>query len=115
MFHGALTRCSAVAGLLAVLLTCSSVSAIPLDQFYPFGVGAGDIVLPRTDDQPSGFFTLSRVFPFYGVDNFVIVVSLSFLATYVIFIATCSIYRECAQIVTLKGRADKINSLTCLA
>lgn len=60
---------------LLALTTLCGVRAIPLSEFYPFGDTAGDTLIPTTDDGSSELITLNRVFPFYGIDHFVIVVS----------------------------------------
>ena len=62
-------------GILLALTSLSSVTAIPLDDFYPFGLAAGDTALPRTDDESSDPITLNREFPFYGRRQDVVVVS----------------------------------------
>ena len=48
---------------------------IPLSDFYPYGLAAGDNSVGPTDDGSSGIITLDRVFPFYDNDHFTIVVS----------------------------------------
>ena len=64
-----------VASFLLAVLTLQGVDAIPLDDFYDFGVDAGDTLLPTTDDLPSGSLTLSSAFPFYERDHFQVFVS----------------------------------------
>ena len=83
---------SAAPALLVVSLALSStrISAIPLDQFYPYGVGAGDSFLAPTDDGSSGVITLRRVFPFYGGHHFVIVVRMCSITVTVGEIVACS-------------------------
>ena len=43
-----------------------TVHAIPLRQFYPFGRGAGDSVLPRFDDGASGAIPVIPGFRYFG-------------------------------------------------
>ena len=62
-------------GILLALTSLSSVTAIPLDDFYPFGLAAGDTALLSTDDESSEPITLNREFPFYGRRQDVVVVS----------------------------------------
>ena len=54
------------------------VSAIPLDQFYPFGEDVGDAINTEVLDGSSPPITLSRAFYFYGKDYFTVVVSTYF-------------------------------------
>ena len=61
--------------LLLLIAYFYSVSAIPLQQFYPFGSGQGDTALLANDDDSSLTITLNRIFPFFGTDQFIIVVS----------------------------------------
>jgi hypothetical protein len=42
------------------------VHAIPLRQFYPFGIDAGDSVLPRFDDGVSDAIPLLPGFRYFG-------------------------------------------------
>ena len=43
------------------------IHAIPFGQFYPFGVRAGDTVLPRTDDGTSAAISLGTSgFTYFG-------------------------------------------------
>lgn len=65
----------AVASFLLVILTLQGVDAIPLDDFYPFGVDAGDNLVPPTLDLPAGSLVLSSAFPFYEMDHFEVFVS----------------------------------------
>ena len=58
-----------------VVAAIKFVSAIPLEDFYPFGFNAGGTVLNSTDDGSSGIVTLHRVFPFFGIDHLTVVVS----------------------------------------
>ena len=62
-------------GILLALTSLSSVTAIPLDDFYPFGLAVGDTALPSTDDGSSVLITLNREFPFYGRRQGIVVVS----------------------------------------
>ena len=39
---------------------------IPLSDFYPYGLAAGDNSVGPTDDGSSGITTLRKFFPFYG-------------------------------------------------
>ena len=53
--------------LAILLLSCKGTYGIPLEDFYPFGVNAGDNVLERTLDGSSPLIDLSpMVFPFHG-------------------------------------------------
>ena len=48
-------------------LSSQTVFGIPLSEFYPYGVDAGDFVLDRTLDGSSPLIQLNySVFPFYG-------------------------------------------------
>ena len=79
--------------LLLALTTLSSISAISLSDFYPFGTAAGDNEIPSTDDGSSELITLRHVFSFYESDNFVIVVRYvghkNWLATASYLLAPC--------------------------
>ena len=62
--------------LFSLLIVCFySISAVPLQQFYPFGSDQGDTALPANDDGSSPIITLNRIFPFFGIDQVTIVVS----------------------------------------
>ena len=52
--------------IMASLLLVAHVEAIPLEQFYPFGSGAGDILLNRTLDGSSPVHVLPSPFPYFG-------------------------------------------------
>ncbi|XP_062612220.1 uncharacterized protein LOC134274009 [Saccostrea cucullata] len=45
---------------------CQFVNCYPLNQFYPFGLAAGDRELPSTDDGYTSNITTSVPFPFFG-------------------------------------------------
>ena len=64
---------------LAVLfLSCKESYSIPLEDFYPFGVNAGDNVLERTLDGSSPLIDLTpAVFPFHGQEYTQLFVSIS--------------------------------------
>ena len=47
-------------------LLATDVAAIPLEQFYPFGVGVEDTLVGRVLDGSSPNITLPRKFPFFG-------------------------------------------------
>ena len=57
-----------VATLCVGLMSLQSpmIHAIPLGQFYPFGKGAGDSVLPRSNDGASEAIPLLAGFKFFG-------------------------------------------------
>lgn len=62
--------------IVVLLLFCLlQVSAIPLDNFYPFGADAGDDAIGPTLDGSSPILDLSRPFPFFKNDHLTIVVS----------------------------------------
>ena len=64
--------------LVVVLLALSQLStALPLSEFYPFGVDSGDESLPPNDDA---FLRvgLSTVLPFYGTGYNTVFVSHAF-------------------------------------
>ena len=42
------------------------LSAVPLASFYPYGMSAGDSMLPRNDDGVSGAIPLSIPFNFFA-------------------------------------------------
>lgn len=67
--------CFAVAVALVVAVFLPGVSSIPLDEFYPFGAGAGDLSIAPTLDGSSPVITLRRAFPFFQRNYFTIVVS----------------------------------------
>ena len=48
------------------LVLVNDVAAIPLEQFYPFGLDAGDNLLNRTLDGSSSKISLPRPLPFFG-------------------------------------------------
>ncbi len=64
--------------LILLLVTANLATAILLSDFYPFGLNSGDTLLAITDNGSSGIVTPRRFFPFYGIDHFTIVVSLSY-------------------------------------
>ncbi len=58
-------------GVLLLLTLCNclllqSVAGIPLSDFYPFGVVAGDLELPPNDDGSTAPIALSIVLPFFA-------------------------------------------------
>ena len=63
------------AAVLVVTTWPPCVSSIPLDEFYPFGSSAGDLNIGPTVDGSSPEITLTRVFPFYGRNYFILYVS----------------------------------------
>ena len=64
------------AALLLIQLLHFSAVAIPVSEFYPFGAGTGDETFSNNDDG-SRSFTLSDIFPFFGVNHSTLYVSLS--------------------------------------
>ncbi len=70
---------STVVWLLA--LFCSllqPVISIPLENFYPYGNGTGDLALPQTTGDPpvtSPGYSLASPFPFYGANHSTLFVS----------------------------------------
>ena len=48
------------------LLLAADVAAIPLEQFYPFGVDSGDSFLPKNDDGSTSAIELPSQFSFFG-------------------------------------------------
>ena len=51
---------------LCLLLLFRGVIAVPLADFYPFGLEAGDSLLPRGDDDSSPPILLSQGFTVFG-------------------------------------------------
>ena len=52
---------------LCLLLFCSiEVNCIPVEEFFPFGASAGDVVLDLGDDDYSDPIPLSPPFPLLG-------------------------------------------------
>ena len=51
--------------LVSCLLLTACVTAIPLNEFYPFGAGAGDSSVPRIDDGSSPPVSLPQKFFFF--------------------------------------------------
>ena len=50
-----------------ILVFCSiEVSCIPVEEFFPFGASAGDVVLDLGDDNSSDPIRLSPPFPLLG-------------------------------------------------
>ena len=74
--------------LVQVALVSSSlllqVAAIPLEEFYPFGVGSGDLQLPANDDGSTGPITLSLPFPFFASAHTTLFVSEINLAIFIL-------------------------------
>ncbi len=60
--------------VLTAAMVLPGVSSIPLDEFYPFGEGAGDMSIGIFDES-SRLLTLSRSFPFYGRNYFTLAVT----------------------------------------
>ena len=55
-----------------LLLACDEIltsEAIVLPNFYPFGQGEGDQLLPRNDDESSGTVPISILFPFFDQNH----------------------------------------------
>ena len=64
-----------------VMFLCShSAAGIPLNDFYPFGIGAGDTLHSANDDESSPAISLPFPFPYYDVDYTNILVSMHALA-----------------------------------
>ena len=56
--------------ILAVVLCCGShISGVPLADFYPYGLDAGDSRLPPNDDESSPAVELSQPFPFFDEEH----------------------------------------------
>ena len=51
---------------LCILLLPTDLTAVPLDEFYPFGVDVGDSLVPRNDDGSSDPIALPTAFNFFG-------------------------------------------------
>ena len=52
---------------LVVLLTGTElVAAVPLSSFYPYGVSAGDSILPRNDDGSTSALPLPMPFNYFA-------------------------------------------------
>ncbi|XP_077463845.1 sushi, nidogen and EGF-like domain-containing protein 1 isoform X2 [Stigmatopora argus] len=49
-----------------LLLAGGAEAAVPLEDFYPFGVDRGDAQTVAQDDGGSGFLEISVAFPFFG-------------------------------------------------
>ena len=49
-----------------VLIFGERGTAIPLEDFYPFGAATSDSFLPPNDDDSSEPIFLNRPFPFFG-------------------------------------------------
>ena len=49
-----------------VLILGGMGTAIPLENFYPFGAAASGSMLPPNDDGSSAPIFLNRPFPFFG-------------------------------------------------
>ena len=54
-----------------------SVSAVPLDSFYPYGTAAGDNTLARNDDGASSQISISILFNFFARSSTSLYVRLS--------------------------------------
>lgn len=71
------------AGLIPLLfLACYEIlplEAVVLPNFYPFGQGEGDQLLPANDDQSSGTVSILIPFPFFDKNHNSVFVSRSFL------------------------------------
>lgn len=50
---------------LVFVLHISSCFSVPLSDFYPYGTGEGDSVLPANDDDSSGEIGISILFPYF--------------------------------------------------
>ena len=61
--------------LATYFLLTEGVNGIPLNEFYPFGVEAGDTLVNRTDDGSSPAIILPRPFYFFRQLNNAIYVS----------------------------------------
>ena len=61
--------------LYLLLLLVHFSAAIPLKDFYPFGVNATDKKLSSNDDGSSDSIQLSVVFPFFGINHTTVFVS----------------------------------------
>ena len=70
--------------LATYLLLTEGVTGIPLNEFYPFGVEAGDTLVPRTDDGSSPAITLPRQFYFFGQFTNTIYVSFKHAAAIIV-------------------------------
>ena len=68
--------------LASCLLLTTSVIAIPLDQFYPFGEQSGDNLVGRTLDGSSSNITLPLPFTFFEESYDDIYVSTSIMNKY---------------------------------
>lgn len=51
--------------MLLILLHCVEL-AVPLEEFYPFGLDEGDSQTIEQDDGGSGLVAISVAFPFFG-------------------------------------------------
>ena len=69
---------SALSYRVALLFTLFGAlgTAIPLDDFYPFGTAHNDSSLPPNDDDSSEPILLNRPFPFFGSRHISLFVSL---------------------------------------
>ena len=67
--------------LLVVVLCCGShISGVPLDDFYSYGLDAGDSRLPPNDDGSSPPVELSQPFLFFDREHTSLFVRHSYLA-----------------------------------
>lgn len=51
---------------LLVILLHGMEAAVPLEEFYPFGLDEGDSQTIEQDDGGSGLIAISVAFPFFG-------------------------------------------------
>lgn len=51
--------------LVALFLHITPRFAVPLSDFYPYGVSEGDTALPANDDGSSGVISISILFPYF--------------------------------------------------
>lgn len=49
-----------------LILLHGKEAAVPLEEFYPFGLGEGDSQTIEQDDGGSGLIAISVAFPFFG-------------------------------------------------
>lgn len=61
--------------LVAALMRLAHVSAVPLSEFYSYGVSVGDQALPRSDDGSSPAIELEVPFRFFGRQRSTVFVS----------------------------------------
>lgn len=90
--------------LATYLLLTEGVTGIPLNEFYPFGVEAGDAFVPATDDGSSPAITLPRPFYFFMQLYDTIYVSSK---TYNSFVSIVRVFRLSLTVVQLFLNLDR--------